>query len=161
MNQSSSQPREAASRGIELQDGVETSKPVVLIVDDDATSRLALAAMIAPDEYHIVFATDAAELRRRLESIHPDVIVCDLVMEGMNGDEFIRWLQGHDLWRLVPVVGVTRLDNHIVRTDLMLAGADSVLSKPCNGAELRAHVRAALRTREKYKELECGIGTIP
>lgn len=128
-------------------------RPTVLIVDDDPTARLTLAAIIAPDEYHISFATDAAGARERLAHIDPDVIICDLVMGEMSGDEFFRWLQANERWNLVPVIAVTRLDNHIVRADLLLAGADSVLVKPCNGTELRAQVHAALRTRRKYERL--------
>lgn len=127
--------------------------PTVLIVDDDPTARLTLAAVLSPDGYRIVFASDAVEVRQRLGRINPDVILCDLVMEEMSGDQFFRWLQAHERWRLVPIVGVTGFDNHVVRADLLHAGADSVLVKPCNAPELRAHVRAALRTRRKYAQL--------
>lgn len=127
--------------------------PTVLIVDDDPTARLTLAAVLSPDGYRIVFAADAVEVRQRLARINPDVIVCDLVMDQMSGDQFFRWLQAHERWRLVPIVGVTGLDNHVVRADLLHAGADSVLVKPCNAQELRAHVGAALRTRRKYAQL--------
>ena len=128
-------------------------KPTVLIVDDDPTARLALAAMMAPDDYHVAFATDGSEVRARLALIDPDVILCDLIMEEMCGDEFIRWLQAHDRWHLVPIIAVTRIDSPVVRADLLLAGADTVLVKPCNGPELRAHIKAALRTRRKYENL--------
>lgn len=131
----------------------EPAKPTVLIVDDDPTARLALAAGLSQDGYRIVFASDAAEVRQRLARVNPDVIVCDLVMEEMSGDQFIRWLQAHERWRLVPIIGVTGFDNQVVRADLLHAGADSVLVKPCRPAELRAHVRAALRTRRKYEQL--------
>jgi DNA-binding response OmpR family regulator len=135
------------------EDAWRRERPSVLIVDDDATARLALAAMLAPDDYRIAFATDAAEVRKRLALIRPDVILCDLVMQGMCGDEFIRWLQSHERWNLVPVIAVTRIDNPVVRADLLLAGADTVLVKPCSGPELRAHIQAALRTRRKYAKL--------
>jgi DNA-binding response OmpR family regulator len=136
-----------------LQQQWQEELPTVLIVDDDPTVRLALAAMISPDEYRVVFATDAAELHTRLQLVEPDVILCDLIMEEMCGDEFIRWIQSHERWHLVPIIAITRLDNPVVRADLLLAGADAVLVKPCNGQELRAHVKAALRTRRKYERL--------
>lgn len=132
---------------------VPQQSSTVLIVDDDPTARLTLAAILARDDYSIVFAADAAEVCQRLARIDPDVIVCDLVMEDMNGDQFFRWLQAHERWHLVPIVGVTAFDNEIVRADLLRAGADSVLVKPCDAQELRAHVHAALRTRRKYERL--------
>jgi len=125
----------------------------VLIVDDDATSRLTLAAMISQAGHRTVFASSAAEVRQRLARINPDVIVCDLIMEGMCGDEFFRWLKAHARWHAVPVVAVTQLDSPIVRADLLEAGADSVLVKPCDAHEFRAQVRAALRIRRKFSQL--------
>jgi DNA-binding response OmpR family regulator len=131
----------------------EPWQPTILIVDDDPAARLALAAGLSQDGYRIVFASDAAEVQQRLARVDPDVIVCDLVMEEMRGDHFIRWLQAHERWRLVPIIGVTGFDNQEVRANLLHAGADSVLVKPCRPSELRAHVRAALRTRHKYEVL--------
>lgn len=128
-------------------------RPTVMIIDDDATARLALAAMIAPDDYDLVFATDAADARERMDLVDPDLVICDLVMKEMCGDELFRWLQADARWSLVPVICVTRLDNPVVRADLLRAGADVVLVKPCNGAELRAQVKGALRTRRKFLNL--------
>ncbi|HEY6642743.1 response regulator [Povalibacter sp.] len=124
--------------------------PLVLIIDDDATARLALAAMLGADQHRIAFATSAAEVCNRLRDIDPDVIICDLMMDDMRGDEFFRWLKSDEKWRRVPVIAVTRLDNSIVRADLLDAGADIVLSKSISPRELRAYVAAVLRTRRAY-----------
>lgn len=126
--------------------GTDLALPKVLIIDDDATARLALAAMLG-DQHRIVFATSAAEVRSRLCDIDPDVIVCDLMMDDMRGDEFFRWLKSDEQWQRMPVIAVTRLDSAIVRADLLDAGADIVLSKTIAPRELRAYVSAALRTR--------------
>lgn len=126
------------------------SRPTVLIVDDDSTARLALAAILGPDDYQVHFATSATDLCSRMPLLDPDVMICDLVMEDMCGDELFRWMQAHERWRMVPIIGVTRMDSPVVRADLLDAGADVVLAKPCSAHELRAYVRAALRTRRKY-----------
>jgi len=125
----------------------------ILIIDDDPTARLALAAIIAQENYRLMFAASATEVCEHLDDIDPDVILCDRVMEDMSGDEFLRWLKSHPRWDLIPSIGVTGLDSPSARTELLHAGADSVLAKPCNGQELRAHIRAALRTRRKYEQL--------
>lgn len=136
-----------------LNTGADPDAGKVLIVDDDAASRLALAAAIRQGGYQLVFSTGAAELRQRLPDIHPDVIVCDLMMDEMAGDEFIRWLKAHEQWRFVPVIAVTQLNNPQVRVDLLDAGADSVLAKSAVRGELRAHVAAAMRTRSMFRRL--------
>lgn len=135
-------------------DKMDSTRPTVLIIDDDPTARLALAAMVTPDEYRLSFASDAADARARMAQVNPDVILCDLVMKDMCGDELFRWLQSHPEWSLVPVICVTRIDSVVVRADLLRAGADAVLVKPCNGSELRATVQAALRTRRKYLRIQ-------
>lgn len=128
----------------------DRASALVLIIDDDATARLALAAMLSTDGHRIVFATSASEVCNRLSDIDPDIIVCDLMMDEMRGDEFFRWLKSNETWRRVPVIAVTRLDNAIVRADLLDAGADIVLSKNIAPRELRAYVSAALRTRRMH-----------
>ena len=148
--------RLAAVPSVQRQPGasaVTAQTATVLIVDDEPSARLTLAAMMEPESCRIVFATGAAGLHERLERINPDVIICDVVMEDMCGDEFFRWLKAHERWHLVPIVAVTRLDSPVVRADLLEAGADSVLVKPCRPQELRAHVHAALRTRRAYARL--------
>jgi CheY-like chemotaxis protein len=126
----------------------------ILVVDDDTTARLTIAAMISnEDEYRVILGTGAAEARERLPSIEPDVIVCDFVMDGVSGDEFFRWLKADRRWRYVPIIAVTRLDNPQVRADLLNAGADAIAAKPINAPELRAMVFAAARTRRQYQNL--------
>lgn len=124
--------------------------PRVLIIDDDAASRLALAAAVREGGYALFFSTGAAEVRRRLDYIDPDVIICDVMMDDLRGDEFIRWLREHNKGRFVPVIAVTQLDNPLVRVDLLDSGADAVLAKSAVRRELRAYVAAALRTRSIF-----------
>jgi len=128
-------------------------QPTVLIVDDDATARLALAASAHAEGYHISFACSGTDAQERMDDIGPDVVVCDLMMETVRGDDLCRWMKAHPKWRLVPIVAVTELDNSILRADLLAAGADSVLAKKNVARELGAHVMAALRVRETYLNL--------
>lgn len=153
MSETESRGNEGDDRYQDAFGNEDIQRKTIYIVDDDPAARLALAAIIAPLECRVVFGSDAADARDRLCRINPDVIICDLVMQKMCGDEFFRWLQGHERWRLVPVIGVTRFNEHVVKAELLRAGADSILVKPCNASELRAQVQAALRTRRKYVEL--------
>ena len=142
-------------------DAADHARTTILVVDDDATARLTISAMISnEDEYRVVLGTGAAEARERLPLIEPDVIVCDFVMDEVSGDEFFRWLKADRRWRYVPIIAVTRLahgssglDNSQVRANLLNAGADAIAAKPINAAELRAMVYAAARTRRLYQNL--------
>lgn len=127
--------------------------PTVLIIDDDTTARLTLSCLLGDQGYRLVLATSADNARARLESIQPDVILCDLVMGGTNGDQFCRWLKEDPVWRYVPVIAVTQLGDTLVVEALLEAGADDVVTKPVKGRELQARVAAAMRTRRRYRDL--------
>jgi|GEM_PF-2095188 len=129
-------------------------KPLtILIIEDDATTRLALACMVADDGYQVVLATSAENALQRLPVIDPDVILCDFLLEGMNGRQFCEALKASERWRYVPVIVVTRMDAVCLIADLLRSGADDVLVKPVRGEELRARVSVALRTRMQYLQL--------
>src|SRR5690606_31302739 len=85
----------------------------VLIVDDDAAARLALAAMIRGDDLDVAFACDGWGARSRMDAIDPDVVICDFVMDQMRGDELSSWMKSRDKWKLVPIIAVTQLENPI------------------------------------------------
>lgn len=129
------------------------AEPIVLIVDDDPAAQLALSALLGEQGYEIHLVGSAEEARASLAAIRPDVILCDLVMKGSNGDEFCSWLKAHAAWRYVPVIAVTRVDNPIATAAILDAGADDVIVKPASSRELRARVGAALRTRDRYLDL--------
>src|SRR5687768_15137005 len=125
----------------------------VLIVDDDVTIQMTFSALLWQEGYRIVVANSADEARARLDHIQPDVILCDLVMNGTNGDEFCSWLKEHETWRFVPIIAITRIDHPVALAGMLDAGADVVVVKPVSGSELRARVAAARRTRGRYVEL--------
>lgn len=135
-------------------DGRVAPKPItILIIEDDATTRMALACMVADERYQIVLATSAEDALERLPMIDPDLIVSDFMLDGMNGRELCQGLKASGRWRYVPIIVVTRMDAVAIVTDLLKSGADDVLIKPVRGEELRARVLAALRTRMQYLQL--------
>ena len=136
-----------------VRDTEALAEPIVLIVDDDPAAQLALSALLGEQGYEIHLVGSAEEARASLSGIRPDVILCDLVMKGSNGDEFCSWLKAHAVWRYVPVIAVTRVDNPIATAAILDAGADDVIVKPTSSRELRARVGAALRTRDRYLDL--------
>lgn len=123
------------------------AKERVLIVEDDAAARLALAAMVRADDLDVVFACDGLDAIRRIDAIEPDVVICDFVMDQMRGDELSSWMKAHERWRLVPIIAVSQFDNPILHADLLGAGADSVVTKENAPRILKAQLRAALRMR--------------
>ena len=132
---------------------LQPDKPRVLIVDDDPVARMTLGGLLENEWYQIITAESAEEALGRMHLIQPDVILCDLVMKGTDGDQFCRWLKLHGSWRYIPVIAVTRIDNTVAIAAMLEAGADDVVIKPVKARELQARVAAALRTRDRYLDL--------
>jgi sigma-B regulation protein RsbU (phosphoserine phosphatase) len=121
----------------------------VLVIEDDDTMRLALGCMIAADHRQVVLAHSADNALERLELVDPDIILCDYLLDGMNGRDFCRTLKASSRWRHVPIIMVTRLDAESVVADLLDSGADDVLIKPVRAIELRARLQCGLRARAR------------
>lgn len=134
----------------------------LLIVDDAAIQRLALASLLKAEGYtDLVMAQSAEESYRRLETAAAsvDLILMDINMPGTNGIEACRHIKHSELWRDIPIIMVT---SSTVAEDLQqafLAGAMDYITKPPVKAELLARVRSALKLkhemdRRKARELE-------
>lgn len=139
----------------ETKDKPETT---LLIVDDDASARDTLEALLSAEDYRLVFATNGEEAIARLaDNIAPDAILLDVMMPGMDGFEVCRCIKRKKRWQRIPIVLVTALDQteHVVQG--LEAGADEFLSKPVNGAELRARVRTVVRLKKQFDELEAAM----
>ena len=84
---------------------------------------------------------------------HPDIIVLDVMMPGMDGFEVCRRLKEDPLTRHIPVVLVTALDGRADRIAGLEAGADEFLNKPIDDVMLFSRVRSLTRLKTVMDEL--------
>ncbi len=106
------------------------NRPVVLIVDDDGDSRLALKAALRKAEYDFLEAGDGMEgVRLALEG-SPDLIIMDVMMPRINGYEALRRMREIESVRRTPVLMVTALGSMEEKIFALEAGADGLLPKP-------------------------------
>jgi two-component system KDP operon response regulator KdpE len=114
----------------------------VLIVDDEAPIRRALELNLAARGYEVdQAATGELALRQAAES-HPDLILLDLGLPGIDGIEVVAALRA---WSTVPIVVLTARGEETAKVAALDAGADDYVTKPFGMDELIARVRAALR----------------
>ena len=122
----------------------------VLLIDDDA-DLLQLATVIFKKEGAQVFtARDGMEGVIKLFTHHPDLIILDVMMPGMNGFEVCeRIRQVSD----TPLIMLTALNHEQEMLRGLEAGADDFLSKPFNADILLARAKTVLRRSEHLKSL--------
>jgi two-component system, sensor histidine kinase and response regulator len=134
-----------------------SEKANILVVDDEPRSLYSTEMLLSSEPYDISFATSGADALAMLDAVQPDVILLDVMMPGMNGFEVCQNLRQSSRWGHVPVILVTALDRKEDVISGLDAGADEFLTKPVNGAELRARVRTMLRIKRQYDEIQAAL----
>ena len=114
----------------------------VLVVDDDVKTVELVKLYLNRDGYRVITAGDGNEALRLARENHPDLIVLDLMLPGMNGLEVCRILREESD---VPIIMLTALTTDEDRLKGLELGADDYVTKPFSPRELAARVRAVLR----------------
>jgi diguanylate cyclase (GGDEF)-like protein len=128
-----------------------------VLVIDDAMENIKILNAALQDEHEVLFAMDG---RRGLEiarTQHPDLILMDAVMPGMDGYAVCRELFASPETSDIPVIFVTGLSSPEDETRALGAGAADFISKPVNAAVVRARVRTQLTVKRQRDALRALI----
>ena len=112
----------------------------VLIVDDERKNRQLIEVMLGEDGYQVLTAGSGDDALAMI-----DVSAPDIVLPGMDGYQVASRIKGNPATAHIPVIILTSLGDKNSITHGLGAGAEKVLAKPINRAELCACVRALLR----------------
>jgi DNA-binding response OmpR family regulator len=126
----------------------------VLIVDDEPSARETTFAQLLPERYQLRLAAGGAEALAALGAEPIDLVVCDVMMPAMDGFALCLAIKADPAWQLVPVILLTALGERDDVVRGLDVGADEFVTKPVEGAVLRAKVRSMLRVRDRYLELQ-------
>ena len=117
----------------------------ILVLDDRATERELLAAVLGHAGHRIVEASGGEDALRLARADPPDLIIADLMMPGMNGYEFVRTLRADPMLAATPVVFCTATYDHDeVRRLAESCGVRHILVKPLEPEEIIRTVDEAL-----------------
>jgi len=121
-------------------------KQTILIVDDNADTRLLLSASLRAHHYHTVFAADALQAMAVALKERPAAILLDLGLPGGNGLVVLQRFKADTSLGGIPVIIVTAEDPLVAEARTIEAGAVAFLQKPVDQDKLMAAVQQALGT---------------
>ena len=132
----------------------------VLVVDDDTKTVELVKLYLNRDGYRVLTAYDGAEALRLAREGHPDLIVLDLMLPGIDGLEICRTLRNESD---VPIIMLTAKTTDEDKLTGLGLGADDYVTKPFSPRELAARVRTVLRRLPGERgpdEIKCGQLTV-
>jgi signal transduction histidine kinase len=125
----------------------------ILVVDDTTEMRVLLGEMLRED-YRVLFGRDGREGLEVARRAHPDLIISDVMMPHVDGQEFCRRIKGDETTAHIPFVMLTAKADLSMKIGGLNCGADDYLTKPFEENELKARVRSLLKLRGLHQDLD-------
>lgn len=125
----------------------------VLVADDSQANRDVLVQYLSREGHEVVAVGDGLAAIEAVFERPFDVVLLDMIMPGMNGDEVLKAMKADPRLRTLPVIMISALDalDRIARC--IEAGAEDYLAKPFNRVLLRARIGACLE-KKRLREVE-------
>lgn len=127
----------------------------ILVIDDDPIIRRILQRMLQSQGYRVAIAETAADGLEQALTITPPVILCDWRLPGnVDGLEICRRLKEHPDLSMSSFLLITAHAETASRVEALEAGADDLLMKPIDMAELKARVKSGMRLCQLTRDLK-------
>lgn len=127
--------------------------PKILIVDDEKANLKVLSDLLK-DEAEITLAKTGEQAIEKAKNYHPDLILLDVVMPGMDGFEVISRLKSLEQLQSIPIIFITGLTDQAFEEKGLNLGACDYILKPFHARIVKARVRMHLQLVKQRKMLE-------
>ena len=121
---------------------VSSKKLTVLVADDDEDLLQIMEANMKSEGFRVKISPNADNIMEIIESDPPDIILLDIVMQGINGSSICRQLKSKQKTSHIPILLFS--DNHDIKKIAAECGADGAISKPFDSKKI---------TEEMYRTL--------
>lgn len=125
----------------------------ILLIEDDVTTRLILKQALYNAGHEVIIAENGESGLEKTQKLHPDLIICDWMMPVMDGLEVCRQVKNNPKLATIFFILLTGREEIEDRVKGLDSGADEFLLKPIDINELKARVRAGLRSGKLMQEL--------
>ena len=126
----------------------------ILIADDNLTDRMILSAIVKKMGHIVLSASDGVEAVEQFKEHSPDMILLDVMMPNMNGQEAAVQIKEIAGDAMVPIIFLTSLQNASDLAACLESGGDDFLSKPYNHVILTAKINAFSRMLKMHNILQ-------
>ena len=130
------------------------AKGAVLVVDDEAPIRDILSFYLKRAGYQVLTAANGVEAVAEMGRSRPDLIISDLRMPEMPGDELCKLVKSNEATRDIYFIILSALDGTASRIGGLSLGADDMIPKPFHAQEVMAKVDSTFRLIEMQKEIK-------
>jgi len=137
-----------------LEESGEMSNTRILLVEDDRLQAETTRNYLEKAGYEIVWVENGMSAIKSAKARAFDLIVLDLVLPDIDGNQLCRWLKNTKDTEDIPIIILSAKGSMKEKVfGLEEAGADDYLPKPCDASELKARIYACLRTKVLRDEL--------
>lgn len=134
-------------------------RPEVLLVEDNAEMRAFIADTLA-ENYNVVTAVDGHDGLAKASAMRPDLIVTDVMMPRLSGDQLVYALRSDAQFDTVPILLLTAKADDELRVHLLAQGAQDYLTKPFRPQELAARAHNLIETKRAGDTLRSELATL-
>lgn len=124
----------------------------ILVIEDVHYLRNDVLEMLRFEGYDVEGAENGLIGVQTARSYHPDLIICDIMMPGLNGFEVLKELRNDAATRAIPFIFLTAKTDRLDMREGMGLGADDYITKPFYSEELLRTIRARLDRRDYYNQ---------
>jgi DNA-binding response OmpR family regulator len=120
------------------------SEKKILVADDDPNVLFLITALLSKSRYQVVQAVDGTQALELARSLHPHLMVLDVMMPGIDGFEVCRTVKADAATSDIKVIMVTAKTSGMDIETGLSAGADHYITKPFRMAELSSTINVLL-----------------
>ncbi|WP_293126394.1 hybrid sensor histidine kinase/response regulator [Microcoleus sp. bin38.metabat.b11b12b14.051] len=131
-----------------------SERSIILIVDDNQTNLDVLFELLRNYGFKVLVALDGESAIEQIEYIHPDLILLDIMMPGIDGFETCLRLKANPSTRDIPIVFMSALSETLDKVKGFQTGAVDYITKPFQHEEVLSRIQTHLTIRTLQKKLE-------
>ena len=129
-------------------------KPLVLVADDTHATTIMLQRLFEYEGYRVHCAYNGPDALDAARELHPDLVLLDINMPGMNGFEVLQRMRESESTASIPTILITALGDQSAIVQGLQLGADDYVRKPFHYRELLARAESKIRARRLEDALQ-------